>query len=108
MPLVWRAMLKAIVDALARREEPVLPQVQLELPGTWDDIQENIEDYGDRLVSLPDASWDSSVHIWSGEYGDVLVDLYTEEEGASDLVLKVRVYEAADGYRYEVDMAYVP
>lgn len=108
VPLVWRPMLAAIVDALARGEEPTLPQVRLQLPGTWDDILESIEDYGARLVPLPDASWDSSVHIWSGEYWDVLVDLYTEEEGASDLVLKVRVYEAADGYRYEVDMAYVP
>lgn len=108
VPPVWRPTLAAIVDALARKEEPMLPQVKLQLPGTWDDIQENIEDYGDRLVSLPDAAWDSSVHIWSGEYWDVLVDLYTEEESASDLVLKVRVYETADGYRYVVDMAYVP
>ena len=86
----------------------MLPQVKLQLPGTWDDIQASIEDYGDRLVALPGAAWDSSVHIWSGEYWDVLVDLYTEEEGASDLVLKVRIYEASDGYQYVVDMAYVP
>ena len=36
------------------------------------------------------------------------VDLYTEEEDASDLVLHVRVAEEGEGYAFEVHLVYVP
>lgn len=108
VPEVWRLTLTTIVDALIQGGEPSLPQVALQSPDVWVNAQENIRAYGAHLRKLPDESWNSSVSIWYGEFWDVLVDLYTEEEGRSDLVLQVHVYEVGDGYRYEVASVYVP
>ncbi|OBU59278.1 DUF7668 domain-containing protein [Stenotrophomonas maltophilia] len=108
VPQAWRSTLTAIVDALIQGDEPSLPQVSLQSPDVWASAQENIRAYGAHLRKLPDESWNSSVCIWYGDYWDVLVDLYTEEEGRSDLVLQVHVYEVGDGYRYEVVLVYVP
>lgn len=108
VPQAWRSTLTAIVDALIQGGEPSLPQVSLQSPDVWASAQENIRAYGAHLRKLPDESWNSSVCIWYGDYWDVLVDLYTEEEGRSDLVLQVHVYEAGDEYRYEVVLVYVP
>lgn len=38
----------------------------------------------------------------------VLVDLYTVEEGASDLVLAMRVYEKRSAFEFEILSVYVP
>ena len=108
VPQAWRSTLTAIVDALIQGDEPSLPQVSLQSPDVWASAQENIRAYGAHLRKLPDESWNSSVCIWYGDYWDVLVDLYTEEEGRSDLVLQVHVDEVGDGYRYEVVLVYVP
>lgn len=108
MPQAWRPTLAAIVDALIQGGEPSLPQVTLQSPHVWIRAQENIRAYGAHLRKLPDESWNSSVCIWYGVFWEVLVDLYTEEEGRSDLVLQVHVYEVGDGYRYEVVLVYVP
>lgn len=41
-------------------------------------------------------------------YWDVLVDVFTVEEGRSDLVLFARVFERGDGYRFEIASVHVP
>jgi hypothetical protein len=41
-------------------------------------------------------------------YWDVLVDLYTAEEGSSDLVLAVRVFELGADFEFEVESIHVP
>ena len=71
-------------------------------------IAENIEDYGDQLTSLPKGTWKTSVCLWMEEYWEVFVDLYTEDEGASDLVLAVRVYEENSDYVFKVHSVHVP
>ncbi|WP_197974115.1 hypothetical protein [Stenotrophomonas sp. CFBP 13725] len=108
VPTVWRPTLVAIVDVLVKEEELLLPKVTLQAQETWKDAQESVRAYGANLKSLPEESWDSSVCIWYGDFWDVLIDLYTEEEGRSDLVLQVHVYEVDDGYRYEIVLVYVP
>lgn len=108
VPQAWRPKLAAIVDALIQGGEPLLPQVIRQDPDVWASAQDTIRAYGAHLKRLPDESWNSSVCIWYGDFWDVLVDLYTEEEGRSDLVLQVHVYEVGDGYRYEVVLVYVP
>ena len=75
---------------------------------TAEQIREYIHEYGAKLVELPAASWDTSVCIWTGDHWDALIDLWTEEEGRSDLVLQVRVSEAADGYAVTIHMVHVP
>jgi len=107
-PQAWRPTLAAIVDALIQGSEPALTQVTLQAPDVWASALESIRAYGAHLKRLPDESWNSSVCIWYGDFWNVLVDLYTEEEGRSDLVLQAHVYEVGDGYRYEVVLVYVP
>ena len=108
VPTAWRPTLVAIVDALVKEEELLLPKVTLQAQETWKDAQESVRAYGANLKSLPEESWDSSVCIWYGDFWDVLIDLYTEEEGRSNLVLQLHVYEVDDGYRYEIVLVYVP
>ncbi|MCX2920658.1 hypothetical protein ORK51_10785 [Stenotrophomonas rhizophila] len=108
VPQAWRPTLAGIVDALIQGGEPSLPQVTLQAPDVWASALESIRAYGAHLKRLPDESWNSSVCIWYGDFWNVLVDLYTEEEGRSDLVLQAHVYEVGDGYRYEVVLVYVP
>jgi len=107
VPQAWRPTLAAIVDALIQGGEPALTQVTLQAPDVWANALESIRAYGAHLKRLPDESWNSSVCIWYGDFWNVLVDLYTEEEGRSDLVLQAHVYEVGDGYRYEVVLVYV-
>jgi len=108
VPQAWRPTLAGIVDALIQGGEPSLPQVTLQDPDVWASAQESIRAYGAHLKRLPDESWSSSVCIWYGDFWNVLLDLYTEEEGRSDLVLQAHVYEVGEGYRYEVVLVYVP
>ncbi len=76
---------------------------------TQKQIRDYIADYGETLAELPNESWSSSVAQWMGTHWDVLVDLWTEESGRSDLVLSVRVFENKDGsYRILVDSIHVP
>jgi hypothetical protein len=44
--------------------------------------------------------------MWS--YWDVLVDLYTVEEGSSDLVLAVRVFERGNDFEFEIESIHAP
>ncbi|WMJ68356.1 hypothetical protein [Stenotrophomonas sp. 24(2023)] len=96
------------MDALAKEQAPLLPQVPLRAADVWTSAQEYIRAYGAHLKALPEESWNSSLCIWYGEFWNVLVDLYTEEEGRSDLVLQVHIHEAPNGYRYDVIQVYVP
>lgn len=68
----------------------------------------NIKDYGAHLISLPEETWETSVCQWMRGYWDVLIDLFTAEEGASDLALAVRVFEDGAAYRFEVQSVHVP
>jgi hypothetical protein len=75
---------------------------------TAEHIASYIRDYGETLVELPEDTWKSSSCIWMGESWDVLVDLWTQGEGRSDLVLSVQVKEAGSDFAVEVYMVYVP
>lgn len=43
-----------------------------------------------------------------GDHWDALIDLWTEEEGSSDLVMQVRVSEVDSEFLVAVHMVYVP
>lgn len=111
IPVVWRATFCSIVDALVRGDYSLLNSIAGVRPLSIDDanrIESNIKNYGCRLVNLPEDTWNTSVCQWMVGYWDVLVDLYTAEEGLSDLVLAVRVYEKNNSFEYEIHMVYVP
>jgi len=71
-------------------------------------IRDYVQDYGATLAALPEAPWETSVCMWAGNHWNVVVDLWTEEEGRSDLVLQLRVRENRVGEIVEVHMVYVP
>lgn len=67
-----------------------------------------VANYGATLLDLPPETWETSVAQWYGTHWGILVDLWTLEEGRSDLVLDARVVESEDGPRFSVHLVYVP
>ncbi|WP_438839260.1 DUF7668 domain-containing protein [Acinetobacter haemolyticus] len=72
------------------------------------EIAENIINYGETLVSLPDETWNSSQAYWMGFCWDIILDLFTEREGRSDLILSMRVFETNGVFEYSIQDIYVP
>jgi len=111
IPSAWRGTLVSIVKSLSEGDLELargvdgVSSISAETART---IAINIEDYGAQLTDLSEESWQSSVCQWMRGYWDVLVDLFTVEEGASDLVLAVRVHEDATGYVFAVQSVHVP
>lgn len=111
IPSAWRPILENIVDAFVRHDYRLADGVSDVAPvsaETAAQIRGYIEQYGATLVALPQASWESSVCIWMEDHWDALIDLWTEEEGRSDLVLQVQVSDPGSGYVVNVYMVYVP
>ena len=107
----WRPMICNVVRCFAAGDyelktgvfgvEPISVQ-------TSEHIRSYITDYGATLVDLPPDSWQTSVAQWYGTHWEVLVDLWTAEEGPSDLVLAGRIAESIAGPRFTIHMVYVP
>ena len=108
----WRPTLAAIVRSLVERASTIaegLPVVDPVPADVREQCLRAIDSYGDvDLAPLPDETWTSSVSMWQGDHWLCLIDLWTERDGRSDLVLRAEVREAPSGYRYSVDMVYVP
>lgn len=109
VPTAWRSVIHDIVESVRNKrfEEKSIGVVDV----SFDDaaqIEDTITSYGCTLIELPDAAWDSSVCRWTGTYWQLLVDLYTAEEGQSDLVLFVNVHESSGKYVFTVDSMHVP
>jgi hypothetical protein len=112
VPDVWRPTLSLLVDSLAERAPTIgggLPEVE-PVPGTVrEQCLSAVDDYGDvDLVPLPQETWKTSVTAWQGDHWLCLIDLWTEQEGRSDLVLEAEVREGESGFRFTVNMVYVP
>jgi len=111
VPSAWRETFRDIARALAAGDfnlahvSPSAPPVS---STRAEQMRSYVTDYGETLDDLPDESWGRSVSQGMGAHWDVLVDLWTVESGASDLVLSVRVFETDDGFRFEVDSLHVP
>jgi hypothetical protein len=111
VPTAWRPIFVEVVNALVKQDyelQSCPSWVAAATPDVASQIRAYIQSYGATLVELPQDSWKSSVCIWSGSHWDVLVDLWTKEEGASDLVLGARVAEAEPGFSFQVQSVYVP
>ncbi len=109
IPTHWRQTFREVVAAFVAadyrlREIPGVEPVSTE---TATQIQRYIRDYGATLTSLPDETWESSVCIWTGSHWDTLIDLWTQEEGRSDLVLHAHVTDAPV-FSVKVYLVYVP
>ena len=111
VPGVWRAVLRDVVRRLAAGDyglTPPLDGVAPVSPETAKQMREYVVEYGATLVELPEDSWATSVAQWYGTQWNVIVDLWTAEEGRSDLVLFCSVREAGTGYVISLDSIHVP
>jgi hypothetical protein len=111
VPSVWRPIITRIVDAFVLHDYALsegVSGVSAVSEKTAVQIREYIRDYAETLIALPEESWDTSVCIWMGDHWDAMIDLWTETEGRSDLVLRVQIAESNSGYIVTVYMVYVP
>jgi hypothetical protein len=111
VPSQWRPTLSRIVSQLAKGDySPSLglgPSVHLPKESA-EHIKRYLEDFGETLTDLPDATWATSVASWQGWRWELIVDLWTLESGRSDLVLAANVYEEDANFRFEIYLIYVP
>ncbi|MFI5712159.1 hypothetical protein [Kribbella sp. NPDC051620] len=112
VPHAWRETLGAIVDSLVRGDVRIGHGIENVDPLSKDRskrCRENVEAYGRVTLSrLPETTWDSSVARWQGDRWDCLVDLWTAEEGRSDLVLRLEVLEDPEtAFRFRPYLVYV-
>lgn len=111
IPTIWRKNISEIVECLKKgnfKLDEGLPGVD---PLSDEEAQYNrrsVSSYGDEIDSLPNEAWSTSVCRWMEGHWDIIVDLYTKNEGQSDLALFSKVYESEDGYRFKVISIHVP
>ena len=107
----WRPMLRNVVRCFVAGDyglETGVLGVEPVSAKTAEHIRRFIADYGATLVDLPPDSWRTSVAQWYGTHWDILVDLWTAEEGRSDLALAGKIVESQAGPRFTIHMVYVP
>ena len=110
IPNVWRPTFEKIVNALVEKDYRLgsIPNVNPISIDTAKQIKEFIEDYGEELIELPEATWDTSVYICYGNYWNVLIDFFTKKEGLSDLALNAEVREIDQEYFFDINLVFVP
>ncbi|MER7246355.1 hypothetical protein [Kribbella sp. NPDC000426] len=113
VPHAWRDVLGEIVRSIVRGDARIGEGIENVDPiseAVSDQCREVVTNYGSvTLTELPEAAWDTSVAMWQGNHWDCLVDLWTAEEGRSDLVLEVAVAEEGEtAFRFRPYLVYVP
>jgi hypothetical protein len=111
VPPEWRETFRSVVEAFRSGDLRLSAGVEHVAPidaALADLIAGNLSAYGGRLASLPEETWATSVCQWQIGYWEVLMDLFTEEESAVDLVLHAHVQEKSAHYAFEVLSVYVP
>lgn len=111
VPTAWRSTFHRIVKSFIDKDyglrQPIADVAPVSVE-TAQQVQDYIEDYGETLVELPEHTWETSICIWMGIGWDVHVDLWTEGEGRSDMVLSIRVVESNASLIFHLEMVYVP
>ena len=111
IPTPWRTTFVDIVEAFKDGDSELQRGIDYVQPISEEDakrIAANIVAYGDQLTSLPEDTWRTSIYRWMRNYWEVLIDLYTVRQGASDLVLFVHVHENDGQYVFEIQSVHVP
>ena len=111
VPVVWRDALRIVVQRFVAGDFGLTTRVDGVAPvssAAAEQMRRYVADYGATLVQLPDEAWKTSVSQWQGQYWDVLVDLWTKQEGRSDLVLFCNVRENDAGYLITLESIHVP
>lgn len=110
LPLNWQGRFEEIVARLVEGDfafGPDIGDIEPVSPAEQDRFVHNIRAYGDRLTRLDPAVWRSSIYAWANGHWVVLVDLTTENEPVSDLVLHAQIIDD-DPVRIVLDSIHVP
>lgn len=113
VPTEWRATIVELVACIAsgtyKSKSAKLPKGVIPLKEeTIKQVSNYLDDYGATLVNLPEETWESSIYAWQGKHWDLLIDLFTVEEGLSDMALSLMVRENSGLIEFEVYLLYVP
>ena len=112
IPEAWRPLFASVVNSLVERAPSLgggLPYVDPASADVREQCLGAIDSYGDvDLVPLPEDTWATSVTAWQSDHWLCLIDLWTEQEGRSELVLRAEVRERPPEHRFSVSMVYVP
>ena len=103
----FRELTAAFVTGDFQLSRPALDGVSQLDADTARFISEQIVAYGDNLASLSDEVWQRSAYRWMDGHWEFLIDLSTDREPVSDLVLHARLFDGPSG-RIEVWSIQVP
>ena len=110
LPPDWQQRFGEIVARLADGDfdfDPEVGDVEAVSSTERERFVANIKAYGDRLTRLSPAVWRSSIYAWAKGLWVVLVDLSTDKEPVSDLVLHAQILDT-DPARIVLDSIHVP
>jgi len=111
VPTAWRSVITEVVRAFIEGDFELargIDSVEAVDPEAAEQIKSYLEDYGETLVVPSEDCWETSIAQWQEMYWELLVDLWTEESGESDLVLHIRAFESGSGFSFRIDSVYVP
>ena len=107
----WRPLICEVVNAVVEGDYSLSSKFQntVSIPSDIATANRNyISDYAETLVPLQNETWESSCAQWMGAHWDIIIDLFTESEGLSDLVLTGKVCENNGKIQITVGLIYVP
>jgi hypothetical protein len=107
----WRDVFREVVHSLAENDYSVsrnVPHLRPVEAETAERMRAYVKNYGATLTDLPEQSWETSVAQWMNTHWEVLVDLWTAQEGRSDLVLHAEVSEVGDDFEVQLGGIWVP
>ncbi len=109
---VWRLTIEQVVLCFVEGDYALMEGVPGVAPvsaQTAEQIREYVEDYGATLVELPEITWEKSEAMrGGGQNWEVFVDLWTEKEGHSDMILHLDVSGDETDFRIKIHLLYVP
>ncbi|MBK5649403.1 MAG: hypothetical protein I4N51_22095, partial [Acinetobacter sp.] len=86
-----------------------IPNVELIDLEYASELVEYIVDYGVHLISLPKDTWNTSVCLYmEDEFWKAIIDLFTAEEGCSDLILDLHIFKKQNQFEFQINGIYVP
>jgi len=110
VPQEWRSTFTAIVQAFVEGNYKLINvDDSIQHLGAADAqyIRDYLHGQKCRLISLPESTWEHSVYQWYQGFWDVWLNLYTVEEGRSDLFLLTRVYEVKNSFKFSVQLIFI-
>ena len=112
IPSIWRDCIIQMVEAFQDKDFErlnTLSSVQCIDLAYAVEIAKNIDDYGAHLMSLAEESWHTSVCLYmENESWQAIIDLFTVEEGRSDLILDLFIIKKEDQFIFQINNIYVP